>query len=123
MQKLGKGSFGHAVLVQRLESNAYFVAKLMKYKNLETEQKDFILREVRTMSQISQEGGHPYLVRLRESFVLSTGMCARRMHVRRLSCLAPSSYGMPYAASLPDAHPRRLCAACASSWTFAMVAI
>ena len=72
-QTLGKGSFGLAVLVMREESSQHYVAKLMQYRQLQIEQKEFILREVKAMSKISTQGGHPFMVRFRESFVLASG--------------------------------------------------
>lgn len=51
-------------------------AKLMK-KPQKADAKQQMLREVKTMSIISAAGGHPYLVRFRESFSLESGkMCA-----------------------------------------------
>ena len=73
LKQLGKGSFGQAILVLRKETNEHYVAKCMRYRHLVAEQKEFILREVETMRHISTQGGHPYLVRFRESFVLSSG--------------------------------------------------
>ena len=68
LKKLGKGQFGYAILVRREESREHYVAKLMPYKQLNVEEKEFISREVRVMSHISNEGGHPYLVRFRQAF-------------------------------------------------------
>ena len=69
VKKLGKGSFGYAILVLREESREHYVAKLMRYKHLSVEEKEYIGREVRVMSTISNDGGHPHLVRFRSSFV------------------------------------------------------
>lgn len=73
VKKLGKGAFGHAVLVVREETREHFVAKYMRYKDLSKTEKEFIYREVDTMRRLSNEGGHPYVVRFRESFVLANG--------------------------------------------------
>jgi len=71
-QRLGKGSFGYASLILRDDTKEYFVAKLIRYKHISVKEKEHVLREIKTMAHISNEGGHPYLVRFRESFVVST---------------------------------------------------
>lgn len=72
-QRLGKGSFGYAVLVERGQSKDQFVSKMIKYRHMSSSEKEHVLREVQTMKHISNGGGHPYLVRFRESFVLASG--------------------------------------------------
>jgi len=72
-QRLGKGSFGYAVLVERGQAKDLFVSKMIKYRHMSTADKEYVLREVQTMTHISNGGGHPYLVRFRESFVISSG--------------------------------------------------
>ena len=74
VKRIGKGSFGMAMLVLREETREHFVAKYMKFKTLEKEQKEFMLREVQTMHHISCQGSHPYIVQFRESFVTSSGL-------------------------------------------------
>jgi NIMA (never in mitosis gene a)-related kinase len=59
--------------VLRTDTKEHFVAKMVKYKHMSRAEKEFILREVQTMTHISTNGGHPYLVRFRESFVLASG--------------------------------------------------
>jgi len=71
IKTVGKGAFGYASLVVREESNDYYVVKMLKYKHFGRPEKDRILREVKTMMHLSKDGGHPYLVRFRESFVVS----------------------------------------------------
>ena len=73
MKRLGKGSFGYATLVVREDSKEQFCAKFVKYKHMAPKEKEYVAREVNTMSHLSMEGGHPYLVRFRESFVLASG--------------------------------------------------
>ena len=72
-QRLGKGSFGYAVLITREGSKENYVGKMVKYKHMAAAEKDYVLREVQTMTHISKGGGHPYLVRFRESFVVASG--------------------------------------------------
>lgn len=72
-QKLGKGTFGAAVLLVKEETKEQYCGKLIKYKHMQPAEKEHVAREVRTMAHLSAEGGHPYIVRFRESFVLSTG--------------------------------------------------
>jgi NIMA (never in mitosis gene a)-related kinase len=73
LKRLGKGSFGYAMLVERGQSKDLFVSKMVKYRHMSTADKEYVLREVQTMTHISNGGGHPYLVRFRESFVISSG--------------------------------------------------
>ena len=75
LRRLGKGSFGYAVLLVRnsREGNEHYVGKMIKYKHMSLTEKEYVLREVKTMAHISDGGGHPYLVRFRESFVLASG--------------------------------------------------
>ena len=73
IRRIGKGAFGHAVLVSREASKEQFCAKMVKYKHMASAEKDYVLREVQTMTHLSNGGGHPYLVRFRESFVTASG--------------------------------------------------
>ena len=74
VKRLGKGSFGHAKLVMREDTREPFCAKFVNYKGMRPAEKEYVAREVRTMTHLSKEGGHPYLVKFRESFVLSSGL-------------------------------------------------
>jgi serine/threonine protein kinase len=71
LAEIGKGAFGRALLVCRDETQEHFVAKMTTFAHLNAKFKKAIGREVQTMSHISNGGGHPYLVRFRESFLLS----------------------------------------------------
>ena len=74
-KRLGKGSFGYAVLLVRHDKDVgeCYVGKFIKYKHMSANEKNYVLREVKTMAHISNDGGHPYLVRFRESFTLVNG--------------------------------------------------
>ena len=57
----------------REDTKEQFCAKYVKFKHMGATEKEYVAREVNTMSHLSSEGGHPYVVRFRESFVLSGG--------------------------------------------------
>lgn len=71
IRNIGRGAFGYASLVVREETNEYYVTKFLKYKHFVRKEKERVLREVKTMMHLSKDGGNPYLVRFRESFVVS----------------------------------------------------
>ena len=73
LRRLGKGSFGQRCFVAFAKGNEHYVGKMIKYKHMSLTEKEYVLREVKTMAHISDGGGHPYLVRFRESFVLASG--------------------------------------------------
>jgi NIMA (never in mitosis gene a)-related kinase len=64
LQELGKGSFGHAMLVRRTDCSLPFVAKVQPYSHLSEKDKAVLVREVRHMHTYH----HPHLVRFRQSF-------------------------------------------------------
>ena len=72
-KKLGKGSFGQATLVIREETKEKYCAKFVRYRHMSSAEKEYVVREVNTMAHLSSEGGHPYIVRFRESFTLASG--------------------------------------------------
>jgi len=70
VKRLGKGAFGYAILVRR--EDELLVAKLIRYSHMSKANKEYIHREVQAMKTISENGGHPFHVRFRQSF--KTGM-------------------------------------------------
>ena len=49
LKRLGKGTFGVATLVERQDNKEHYVAKMIKFKHMRAEEKEYVLREVQTV--------------------------------------------------------------------------
>ena len=62
---VGKGNFGHAVLVQSNTDHKYYIMKIIDVTKMIHKQKEEAVTEV----QVLKEMRHPYIVAYRESFI------------------------------------------------------
>jgi len=62
---IGKGNFGHAVLVQSTVDHKYYIMKIIDVTKMDHKQKEEAVTEV----QVLKEMRHPYIVAYRESFI------------------------------------------------------
>jgi NIMA (never in mitosis gene a)-related kinase len=68
---VGKGSFGHAVLVQSVVDRKLYIMKIIDVSRMERKQKEEALNEVHVLKAMR----HPYIVTYRESFMDKRCLC------------------------------------------------
>lgn len=68
---VGKGSFGHAVLVQSVVDKKLYIMKIIDVSRMERKQKEEALNEVHVLKAMR----HPYIVTYRESFMDKRCLC------------------------------------------------
>jgi NIMA (never in mitosis gene a)-related kinase 1/4/5 len=68
---VGKGSFGHAVLVQSVADRKLYIMKIIDVSRMERKQKEEALNEVHVLKAMR----HPYIVTYRESFMDKRCLC------------------------------------------------
>jgi NIMA (never in mitosis gene a)-related kinase len=68
---VGKGSFGHAVLVQSLVDRKLYIMKIINVSSMDRKQKEEALNEVHVLKAMR----HPYIVTYRESFMDKRCLC------------------------------------------------
>ena len=68
---VGKGSFGHAVLVQSVADRKLYIMKIIDVSRMERKQKEEALNEVHVLKSMR----HPYIVTYRESFMDKRCLC------------------------------------------------
>jgi NIMA (never in mitosis gene a)-related kinase 1/4/5 len=68
---VGKGSFGHAVLVQSVVDRKLYIMKIIDVSRMERKQKEEALNEVHVLKSMR----HPYIVTYRESFMDKRCLC------------------------------------------------
>ena len=68
---VGKGSFGHAVLVQSVADRKLYIMKIIDVSRMERKQKEEALNEVHVLKAMR----HPYIVTYRESFMDKKCLC------------------------------------------------
>lgn len=68
---VGKGSFGHAVLVQSVLDRKLYIMKIIDVSRMERKQKEEALNEVHVLKAMR----HPYIVTYRESFMDKRCLC------------------------------------------------
>ena len=68
---VGKGSFGHAVLVQSVLDRKHYIMKIIDVSRMERKQKEEALNEVHVLKAMR----HPYIVTYRESFMDKRCLC------------------------------------------------
>ncbi|OMJ92710.1 hypothetical protein SteCoe_4454 [Stentor coeruleus] len=68
---VGKGSFGHAVLVQNISDKKLYIMKIIDVSRMERKQKEEALNEVHVLKAMR----HPYIVTYRESFMDKRCLC------------------------------------------------
>ena len=68
---VGKGSFGHAVLVQSIFDRKLYIMKIIDVSRMERKQKEEALNEVHVLKAMR----HPYIVTYRESFMDKRCLC------------------------------------------------
>lgn len=68
---VGKGSFGHAVLVQSIVDRKLYIMKIIDVSRMERKQKEEALNEVHVLKAMR----HPYIVTYRESFMDKRCLC------------------------------------------------
>lgn len=68
---IGKGSFGHAILVQSVNDRKQYVMKVIDVSKMERKQKEDALNEVHVLKAMR----HPYIITYRESFMEKKLLC------------------------------------------------
>lgn len=68
---VGKGSFGHALLVHSLSDRKQYIMKIIDVSRMERKQKEEALNEVHVLKSMR----HPYIVTYRESFMEKRCLC------------------------------------------------
>lgn len=68
---VGKGSFGHALLVQCITDRKLYIMKIIDVSRMERKQKEEALNEVHVLKSMR----HPYIVTYRESFMDKRCLC------------------------------------------------
>lgn len=68
IKNVGKGSFGHAVLVknsQESNNNNLYVIKIINIKKMNTKQREDALNEIKVLKNLHS----PFIIRYKESFL------------------------------------------------------
>lgn len=71
VEKVGEGSFGSALLVERVSDKARSICKMVDLGQTSEKEKECALRESRLLAKLS----HPYIVHYRESFTEGRWLC------------------------------------------------
>jgi len=67
----GRGSFGHAVVVQNIQDRKIYIMKIIDVSKMDRKQKEEALNEVHVLKAMR----HPYIVTYRESFMDKRCLC------------------------------------------------
>ena len=68
---LGKGNFAVVILVQNKEDKHYYALKIIDVSQMENEQKEATLNEVKVLKSLR----HPYIISYKESFMEKKCLC------------------------------------------------
>ncbi len=68
---VGKGNFGHAVLVQSVHDRKLYIMKIIDVTRMDRKQKDDAINEVHVLKAMR----HPYIITYRESFMDKRCLC------------------------------------------------
>jgi NIMA (never in mitosis gene a)-related kinase len=71
LKKIGEGTYGQALLVERDRDKLQFICKIVNLKNSSEKEKENAVKECRLLSSLR----HPYIVRYRESFLEEKSLC------------------------------------------------